>query len=209
LWLVPTVAATFMIGEMWFAAASVLAIPWMHHRLKGYQLRNASYGDRDFTFSSAALRFYGVYMKASGFLLLGLLIMLAAGMAWSVASRGVTAVGDMSFSTQAMIYGGAILLLMYIIAWPYFAARLQQVVWSRIRLGDIQFRTEIRARSLFRLVLKNVILTLLSCGLYWPWAAVALARYRIECVRLVSHAPLSTIAAGVRAHPVSAVGTGA
>jgi uncharacterized membrane protein YjgN (DUF898 family) len=208
LWLVPTIAATFMIGEMWFFAASMLAIPWMHHRLKAYQLKNATYGDRNFVFTSAALRFYGVYTKGLGLLLLGLLLLLATLMAWSFASRGA-AILDPYVGIQALIYGGFVLLLMYSIAWPYYAARLQQIVWSRIQLGDIRFRTEIRARSLFRLVFKNVMLTLLTCGLYWPWAAIALARYRIECLRVLSSAPLSTVAAGVQAHPVSAVGAGA
>jgi uncharacterized membrane protein YjgN (DUF898 family) len=207
LWLVPTVAAAFVIGENWSIASSMLAIPWMHHRLKAYQLCNATYGDRNFAFTSATLRFYGVYVKGLGFLLLGLLLFLATLMAWSFASQG-GAVLDPHVGLQALIYGGFVILLMYLIVWPYYAARLQ-VVWSRIQLDGIQFRTEIRARSLFRLVFKNVMLTLLTWGLYWPWAAIALARYRIECVRVLSNTPLSTVAAGVQAHPVSAVGAGA
>ena len=55
-------------------------------------------------------------------------------------------------------------LLVYIVAWPYLAARLQQVIWSRTRLGDMSFRTEIAARPLFRLVFRNVFLTLLTGG---------------------------------------------
>ena len=212
LWLVPAVAGALMIDEGWVFGASTLAVPWMHHRLKAYQRRNATYGDRHFAFTPAALRFYGVYAKGLGLLLVGVLatLLLALLFAW-VAWRPETRPSASFLTIEAVIYGGMVLvlLLMYVIAWPYYAARLQQVVWSQTRLGDIQFRTEIRALSLFRLVLRNVTLTVLSCGVYWPWAAIALARYRIECVRVDSGEPLSTLAAGVQAHPVSTVGVGA
>jgi uncharacterized membrane protein YjgN (DUF898 family) len=207
LWLVPAVAEALMIDEGWFFAASTLALPWMHHRLKAYQRRNATYGDRHFAFTPAALRFYGVYAKGLGLLLVGVLatLLLTLLFAWRLDTRP-----SASFpAIEAVIYGGMLLLLMYVIAWPYYAARLQQVVWSQTRLGDIKFRTEIRALSLFRIVLRNVTLTVLSCGVYWPWAAIALARYRIECMRVDSGESLSTLAAGVQAHPVSAVGVGA
>src|SRR5205823_5137168 len=77
------------------------------------------------------------------------------------------------------------------------------------RLGDVRFRTEIKARALFKIVFKSVMLTLLTCGLYWPFAAVALARYRIECVRVDSELPLTAIAADLHGRPVAALGEGA
>lgn len=100
-------------------------------------------------------------------------------------------------------------LLLYTVAGPYLAARLQQVVWSRTRLGGIRFRTEIQPLPLFRIVVKNVVLTVLTGGLYWPWAAVALARYRVECVRTESDVSLSSLAADDRARLVAATGEGA
>jgi uncharacterized membrane protein YjgN (DUF898 family) len=110
---------------------------------------------------------------------------------------------------ETVLWGGVIALAFYIVAWPYLSARLQQMIWNRTQLGDIRFRTEIKAWPLFRLVLKNVTLTILTLGLYWPWAAVALARYRIQCVCVESEAPLSALAAGLEARPVSATGEGA
>jgi uncharacterized membrane protein YjgN (DUF898 family) len=52
-------------------------------------------------------------------------------------------------------------------------------------------------------------LTVITGGFYWPLAAVAVARYRVECVRVESSAPLSVLAAGVQARSVSATGEGA
>ena len=211
-WLAPTVAGGLSIDEGWLLWAPVLAamcaVPWMHHRLKAYQRRNAVYGDRQFTFTSALLSVCGVYAKGLGLVLLGVVLAggaLAALFAWQRGHPWAL----MSEGLQAMIYGLVVGLLVYVVAWPYLAARLQQVIWSRTRLGDMSFRTEIAARPLFRLVFRNVFLTLLTGGLYWPWAAIALARYRIECVRVESPIRLSMLAAGVEARVVSAAGEGA
>src|SRR5439155_17706092 len=111
--------------------------------------------------------------------------------------------------TEAWIYGALAALAFYVVAWPYYAARLQHVVWSRTRLCDIHFRSEIKARPLLRIVLKNVGLSILSGGVYWPWTTMALARYRIECIRIESGVPLSTLAASLAAQPVTAAGAGA
>ncbi len=213
LWLAPTMAAALRSAQSrWLVFITgltpLVAFPWMHHRLKAYQRRNATYGDRSFSFRPAAPRFYAVYAKGSGFVLVGLVLATVAIAAFAARRRGAgPALGSVTIET--VIYSALAGLFLYVLAWPYYAARLQQVVWSRTQLGDIHFRAEIRALSLFRLVLRNVTLTVLTCGLYWPWAAIALARYRIECVRVDSGEPLSTLAAGVQAHPVSPAGLGA
>ena len=111
--------------------------------------------------------------------------------------------------TLMFVIGGAVGLVGYLIAWPYFAARLQAIVWSHTRLGDVRFSTAIAAGPLFRLTLKNVLLTLVTAGLYWPFAAVALARYRVECMRIESDEPLTTLAEGTLAPPGAAAGDAA
>jgi uncharacterized membrane protein YjgN (DUF898 family) len=212
MWLSPTVAAALVGGEGWLywipMLAWVLAVPWMHHRLKAYQRRNAVYGDRAFDFTPATLRFYAVYAKGLGLVVVGGLlasVALALLFMWRLKPQSTL----LSPTVESLIIGGVVGLLVYVAAWPYLAARLQQVVWNRTRLGDIRFRTEIKARPLFGIVLRNVALTILTCGAYWPWAAIALARYRIECVRIESGIPLANLAARREAQPVTAAGEGA
>jgi uncharacterized membrane protein YjgN (DUF898 family) len=206
LWLSPAVVTVFLTDAWWLTVTGV-GVPWMHHRVKAFQRRHASYGDRRFTFTPAALRFYAVYAKGLGFVIAGSLlagIVLAA----LIAARRSDPIFGIS-SIEATVYGSIAAVFVYVVAWPYYAARLQQVVWSRTCLGDIRFRTEIKARPLFRLVLRNATLTALTGGLYWPWAAVNLARYRIECIHVESDVPLSSVAGGIQAPPVSALGEGA
>jgi len=210
LWLAPT-AVGALASPTWLMAVPPLvvtaAFPWMHHRAKVFQRGHATYGDRDFTFTSATGRFYAVYAKGLGLMFLASLVIAAAALGVFVWRRtsGVT----LGPGIESAIYGAVGGLIAYLVIVPYYSARLQQIVWDRTELGDIRFRTEIKAARLFTLVLKNVTLTVLTAGLYWPWASVALARYRIECVHVESGVPLSTLAAGVQASAVTAAGEGA
>jgi len=206
LWLSPAVAGVFMT-EPWWLGWTVLGIPWMHHRLKAFQRGHASYGDQAFTFTPSALRFYAVYAKGVGFVFIGSLVGGLVLAALFAARRGADPIFGLS-SIESLIYGGVAVLFMYVMAGPYYAARVQQLVWSRTRLGDVRFLTVIKAWPLFRLVFRNAALTVLTAGVYWPWAAIAMARYRIESVRVESAAPLATLAGGIQA-AVSALGEGA
>jgi uncharacterized membrane protein YjgN (DUF898 family) len=191
---------------------AAFAIPWMHQRLKAYQHGRASYGDRAFSFRPATLRFYGVYLKA------GLLVVLVMAVATLVAGAAMgVSVGVLGlqfdpadpFPLFMFVLPALVLLVTFVLGWPYMATRLQQATWTATQLGDVRFHTEIRARTLARLTLKNVLLTLVTLGLYWPFASIQLAKYRIECMRVQALAPFGQIAAGTHAGKVGAGGEGA
>jgi uncharacterized membrane protein YjgN (DUF898 family) len=78
--------------------------------------------------------------------------------------------------------------------WPYFAARTQQIVWGHTRFaGRVGFAGHMRGWALWKLVIGQSLFTLLTAGLYWPFAAVAIARYRIESVEVVGDQPLPVL----------------
>ncbi len=194
----------------WLGAAGILStllLPWIHHRLKAYQHRRARYGGRMFDFLTATASFYAVYFKAG---LLALVGFAAGGALWLAVAfaLGPGASGESS-KLLGMVAGTAVAMVGYLVAWPYFAARLQAVVWTHTRLDDIRFGTAIAAGPLLKLTVRNVLLTLLTAGLYWPFAAVALARYRIECMRAESDAPLGLLAEVTVAGPGTAAGDAA
>jgi uncharacterized membrane protein YjgN (DUF898 family) len=182
---------------------SGILVPWMHHRLKAWQHDRARYGERRFAFLPATGRFYAVYLAAG---LLGLVGLIVA-----VPMTGIVATLAPGAGNTALpfLVGASFALFAYLVAWPYFAARLQVAVWSHTRLGDVRFATAIAAWPLLWLTAKNIGLTLLTAGLYWPFAAVALARYRVECMRAESDAPLGALAAATAAGPGLAAGDAA
>jgi uncharacterized membrane protein YjgN (DUF898 family) len=184
-----------------------ILLPWMHHRLKAYQHRRARYGDREFSFLPATPRFYAIYFKAG-------LVGALGGFAGILLFMAMTfALGDRSSGAWILVMTMAmaplVALVTYLVAWPYFAARMQALVWSHTRLGDIRFSSAIAFKPLFALTLKNVLLTLASAGLYWPFAAVAFARYRVECMRTESDTPLAMLAQSTSVQPGLAAGDAA
>lgn len=166
----------------------VLGFPFIHARLKQLQHRRAFFGGLRFDFEPAGWAFFRVYLAALGFLALGGFVGGAIG--------GIAAAIDLlplSKAASAFLVGGIVMLVAYTVAWPYFAARLQRIVWERTRCGPLRFRGEMRAWPLMRLVFGRTLLTVLSLGLYWPFAAVAIARYRVQSLVVESDEPLADV----------------
>jgi uncharacterized membrane protein YjgN (DUF898 family) len=119
--------------------------------------------------------------------------------------------GDTRMLLDLLLLSGGFVLAIWIAVWPYFAARTQQIVWGHTRFaGRVGFAGQMRGWALWKLAVGQTVLTLLTAGLYWPFAAVAIARYRIEHLEVVGDAPLSRMR--VLAAPVTdgrAAGDGA
>jgi uncharacterized membrane protein YjgN (DUF898 family) len=186
-------------------------VPWLHARLKAYQHGRARYGNLAFEFEPSTGAFYGVYAKT-------FLVAVPFGVLFGLAMGGViaatrTAGGDPTAVQRAlvpiMVVTYAMFVVMYAFAGAFFAARLQRLVWTRTHAGPVRFSTSVRARGFMRVWIVNGLLTLLTIGLYWPWAAVAIARYRLECMTLEAGTPLESIAAGDLSAERSATGEGA
>jgi uncharacterized membrane protein YjgN (DUF898 family) len=208
-WFASTLATlifeTIGFGVVLIAFFTAVMIPMIHHELKRYQHANATYGDLQFRFTEARDDFYAAYVRALGFLIPA--AFLGGTIAGFVAAWLQT--GDEPRTMHIVITAGFAGMVVYVCVAPYLAARLQKIVWDNTQLPRMRFRTEIRAMTLFRLVAKNMILTLLTLGLYWPFAAVALARYRVEAFVAASEVPIDEFAGATRTLPGTAAGEGA
>lgn len=200
LWTLGSVLESLEVSEGWIGAASlatVAAFPWAHARLKHMQHHHAHFGQQGFRFESAGPEFYGLYTKAIFVSLAGVLVALPFFLLLDLPGRSR---GDPGVSQAAIVAGVLMGALGWLAAWPYFAARMQQIVWKHTKLGDVQFEGRMRFWPLFRLVLGQTVLTVLTAGLYWPFAAVAIARYRVQSVVVEAPAPLGTYAGEWQTH---------
>jgi uncharacterized membrane protein YjgN (DUF898 family) len=190
------------------ALAGFVGFPWAHARLKGLQHNHATFAGTKFEYKPSTARFYGLYLKAT---LLLLLAALCAGM-FAALVAGVVRSGNQAVSQTTGIVAAVFTgLFVWMCAWPYFAARLQQIVWERTWWAQLRFRGHMRGAKLWRLVMIQGALVLLTAGLYWPFAAVAIARYRINGVAVESYLePLGELHThSVRAEEQRAAGDGA
>ncbi len=196
LWTAGSVLDKLGVSGAWFAVAglaTVVGLPWAHARLKQLQHHHANYGEQQFAFRPAGNEFYALYLKAFLLIVVGsivgapLMVMLAQS-----AGAGT------SRSVYAMLAVAVTGLFAWLAAWPYFAARMQQIVWSHTELGHgIRFAGHMKGSKLWLLVMGQTLLTLLTLGLYWPFAAVAIARYRVQSIAIESDDPIGHVAGAV------------
>jgi uncharacterized membrane protein YjgN (DUF898 family) len=179
-------------GVLAVSALSALAWPAVHASLKSMQHERTRYGAQRFAFQPAFGAFYALYARTVGIgLALMFAIMFLGGMILSTLSRANAFSGG-------IIFGVTMVGLIYIVAGSYFLARLQRLVWSHTRFGELRFGSTIQAPMLLGVVARNLLLVVVTAGLYWPFAAVAIARYRVQSITVESDGPPPEITAHMR-----------
>ena len=81
----------------------------------------------------------------------------------------------------------------------YVASRLQRLVWNATTMEQHGFTCDLQARRFMGLMVKNLLLTILTLGLYRPFAAVAKARMQLESVHFVPEGSIDEIVAKAEA----------
>jgi uncharacterized membrane protein YjgN (DUF898 family) len=187
-----------------------LAWPLMHGEMKRYQHAHVTYGNRRAVYEVAPQRFFRPYAAAGLWFGAGL---VAAGLAlgallaaWS--SWGGGGIGSLS-PAAAMLVFGAPAYLLFLLTGPYLQVRLSNLAWSGTSFEGLSIRCAMKARVFTRLQLANALLTVLTLGLYRPFAVVRVYRYRLACLALQVIDDFEAISAGSRRARQGATGDGA
>lgn len=181
-------SASMLPGMLAFLAAALAVLPGLLWMIKRYQHGGYRYAGQQARFEAGLGRFYGFGLKGVGLALLMVVVVgaLAAGGAVVVgllAGRGETpAVGGV----LAGLAGGILAVLAYLVlltlVQAYFGAQMQNISWNATHSPQLRFSSALGVRALAGLTLKNLILVVVSLGLYRPFAAVEAARLRLESV---------------------------
>ena len=187
-WISSTVIGAFggLDSAVFAGFAAVLLMPWMHHRMKAFQHRHAWFAGHASSFRSALGSFYATYAIAVVILLVAAAVAGFGAAGVSLALRSLPLARGADPKIIGFLIGAIVGALGYLASWPYFASRIQRIVWTRTALGPFQFETTIAFRTLLPIALRNFALLLVTAGLYWPFASIAWARYRIGCMSVVS-----------------------
>jgi len=193
----PGINSEFWSGVLFLVLG--LMAPWSTALLKRYQHRGYRIaGERsDVVLHARSVYFIGlkmvmiglamgVFAMCAAFVLGGLIAVIAAGK-WNAKGAGAY-IGIVGVGLFYLLFAGGLL--------SYYAARVQNLVWSSTRSGSLQFRSELAGMT--RLNLKNWVLIVLTLGLYRPFAVMATLRLRLEAVRIeASTDPATWTAPGV------------
>lgn len=161
--------------------AVLVAVPYFFYRIKSYQHGAYAMGALRTEFRTTARTFYGVFGAAFGLWLV--LVVAAATSVWA---------GGWRAGFLAVL---AVFVLGYWLLIPYVKVRLQNLVWSRTGNRLFRFKSELSVKRFIMLSLKNWLLMVCTLGLYYPWAAVAVRRLRLEAVSLHARMPLNELTA--------------
>lgn len=201
-----------------WVALSVLAIfglllglmPWLLWRLKRYQHDHYALGPLQTEFRASLGAFYGIAFKSLFVLLAPVLLLGLAG--WAIMGSGLQSLGQEAMrhlmAAAGMIFMLLVLLVVVMIQ-PWWTTRMQNLVWTKTGNSQMRFISALRFRHMLWLSVKNSLLIMLTLGLYWPFAAVARARLRLEAVHVRSRIDLGDLLATAQASPAEAAGEAA
>ena len=197
-----------------FAGAMVFALvltPWLFWRMKAYQHRNYALTHLRTDFRAPVRTFYGLAIKQLGFMLLVpvVLIGLIAAGAMPQGEDGRPWEGLSAYVVVIAVIGLMAFMAMFVGLGPWWATRLQNLVWNHTGNEQLQFVSRLRFRDMLWLSLKNGLLMVLTLGLYWPFAAVAVARLRLQAVQVECLVDPDTLVGMAQDQPREAAGDAA
>jgi uncharacterized membrane protein YjgN (DUF898 family) len=173
----------------------IVLLPFIMWSIKRYQQGHYALGRVRTQLRTGAGSFYAVFGKTLGVILLvfvaaGLVVVLLFGVgagSFDVKSWGMKAIGAMILLIFAGYFAGFLILKTFLVS------RLQNLVWTRTKSSEVRFESRLRLGPLFRLTLKNMLLVMCTLGLYWPFAAVALARLKLQSVTVFTRRPVDEL----------------
>lgn len=164
------------------------AAPWLVWNFEQYQHKHFTLGTLTSRFKATAHDYYRLFFQI--YLFAAILISMATSLAVDWQHRTALATGGQpvavtsAISATAIPYFAAVALTLWLLVRPFAISRLQNVSWTQTGNSSLRCVSLLRYRALVWLGLKNGLLMVATLGLYWPFATVAMARLRIESVRV-------------------------
>jgi uncharacterized membrane protein YjgN (DUF898 family) len=181
-----------LLGASFVAAAVLfpLSLAWV----KRYQHGHYHYAGEQTRLDVGTGRFYTFALKILGVSLLALAVagaVFATLMTVTLASHTRGSAMPPWF-VPVMILGSLSMYAIYFaLVMPFAQSRLQNLVWGHTRSQALRCHSQLKLWPMGTLTLKNLLLVIVTLGLYWPFAAVALARLRLSAISVELDGDLS------------------
>jgi uncharacterized membrane protein YjgN (DUF898 family) len=165
-----------------------LGLPFAHHHMKKFQHDESRFGTTHFSFHATVGNFYKIYLIGFLATVAGLVVI---GIAFGGTFIAMGAAGGLKHAGPKVLMH-FVLLIFSFYAWlflmvPLFMTLTQNLIWNNTRLGDHQFRSEMKWGRTTFIALTNVMGIIVTFGLYIPFAQIRALRNRLESVSLVTN----------------------
>lgn len=160
------------------ALITLLTLPWLFWNLKKYQHNNYALANLQTKFKATPQAFYTVFFKLMG----AILLFTACLGAWGYAAYKSGAVSGMGGLMLLGFLPLLVFILILIGVKPYVISQIQNLVWTQTGNSQMRFISKLGFKPLLLLSVKNWLLMAVTLGLYYPFAAIAMAHMRLEAV---------------------------
>ena len=161
-------------------------VPYMQYRMRRYATEGAQAGASRFGFHLSIGQYYLVYVVAVGFMIaLGVVASVLIGLTVGMDMVGIVSSGGSELPVAKMAMFGVLIAAFYLALLaigPLIIAMLQNTVWRGTSLAGQRFNSEVPVAAFMLKWLGVTLLTIVTVGLYRPFAVVALTRMRIEAM---------------------------
>ncbi len=210
--LVPVFGGMFLTMSMGGGMAAVpyfagligggLVFAFAYYKQQAYMVSNHAYGTAAFEFNAEAKDYIKMFvilgLGFAGIMLLG--AMMSGGLAALIGG------GDSPAAMgPAFILFPLIMALAYLFAFAYFAVRSANIRFNNTNIQEHHFGANYQLRSYAALLFTNTLMTVITIGLFRPWAKVRTARYKAQHTQVVASGSLDRFAAA-ESQEVSALG---
>lgn len=150
---------------------------WYWHRR--FVLSHTRWGEDQFVVDGRFTEFLGGYWPAA-------LAALSASVGWVALVYGVGPERIEPYRVWPWLLLYALpFYFLFLFCMASVNARVGNFFWNHTRVGERRFEAAFETRDLLGLYIQNSFFLFITGGLYWPWAQVALWKYRSEKVRLI------------------------
>jgi len=187
----------FLLLPILYVLSLMLALPFVHQRIKRFQHTESRYGAQHFCFDASVGSFYKRYA-----ILVGLGI--GAGVLSAALGALLTALIGRVGVLVAVFVGYVFMFLLV----PVFLNMIQNLIWNHTSLGPHRFSSAMQWTAVAWISLTNILAIVCTLGLFTPFAVVRWQRYHLESIALLPDGSLDDFMAGA-GDGVSATGVGA
>jgi uncharacterized membrane protein YjgN (DUF898 family) len=186
----------FSFGLLMLAFILLLP-PLMYYQLKKYQHNGYQWAGIRIRFHASALKFFKPWLlvfltTVIAYVILGIVAAVSIPMYGMQSSKHLFDDQIVFWIVMGIAY--LFMLVASLFSRAVFSSRLQNLIWNHTQAPGVQFNSNLRALPLLWVYLKNMFLTIITLGLYWPFAIVNLIKIKLSSFTVITALPLSGLA---------------
>ncbi|MFA9273366.1 MAG: YjgN family protein [Candidatus Aquirickettsiella gammari] len=191
IFILPALIAVLFPLSWYIALPAILYLlwPWLHARMKRYQHGNILFGQKHTHSELSGTAFIWPYFLTGLYIFAAMIITaLVAGIGaafFQSGNKGADISSSLSYLLPIIIMV-IMSLLMYSVLGPFLQTKIWNRSWNSTQLNGMRFNTNMSAWGYTKLQTINAILTILSVGLYRPFAVVRSYEYRLQHIEILA-----------------------